>query len=483
MEHRQIAGAVEPLLVEGQRRLLRLVEVAGGDIGATRPDLVSVAHRRQLQGRPRSRQADPHLVGLEVDDHERRDRLGHAVAAGHHDPVAGLGDRAGLQAIIDALGEPGAAIEHQPHLPEEGRAQCGVLFQGLDQHGVAERHIVEIADRNLAQVADRGLEQAGRGLAVVDVERAALEQRGAQDEGAGGMVPGQPVQHLLVPPGGLADGLQALGAVGGQIVEGDRHHFWQAGGARGQHQRGAIMGLQTGDRGRDRRGRRGGQKLGVGDGRFGQARRIGGDNPRRAQIQRLQRARGHGGVLGEDHGRRHLGDHVRQATVVTAQRGIGGAYRTNSPAGGLGGEAHHRERRGVAREDQHRSRRRLVQQPLGGGIHIPLQPRERGERPRAVGASPGERRLLARRHGPPRKGGRDIGLVGPQRNPRGDQDRAIGSPLDVEIDGQQVGLAERRRSRRGDVGGGHAQRPTTRLTVVVVDPPMLSVCTVFAPST
>ena len=243
------------------------------------------------------------------------------------------------------------------------------------------------------------------------------------------------------------------------------------------------MGIEPGDRRHDRRGRRGGQKLGIGDGRFGQARRIGGDNPRRAQIQRLKRARGQRGVLSEDHGRGHLRDDMGQAPVVTAQRGIGGAHRTNSPAGGLGGEAHHRERRGVAGDDQHRSRRRLVQQPLGGGIHIPLQPSEGGERPRAVGASLRERWLFARRHGPARKGGRDIGLVGPQRNPRGDQDRTVGPPLNIEIDRQQMGFAERRRSRRGDVGSGHAQRPTTRLTVVVVDPPMLSVCTVFAPST
>ncbi len=297
------------------------------------------------------------------------------------------------------------------------------------------------------------------------------------------MVPGQPVQHHLVPAGRLADGLLALCGIGHQVVEGDRHHLGQAGGAGGQHQGRAVVRLQPRDGPGHRRCRHGGQHLSEGRGRLGQPRRIGGDDPGRAQVEGLQGRRGRGGVLGEHHGRLHLGDHVGQAPKVPAQSGIGGAHRAGGAAGGLGGEAHHREGRGVARQDQHRPGSRHIQQPLGRRVHVALQLGEGGEPPFAVRAPLGQGRLVAGGFGPPGERRRDVGVIGAQRDLGRDQDHAVGAALDVQVHRQQVGFAEWRGRGLGEGGVGHAQTPTTRLTVVVVEPPMFRVWQVLAPST
>ncbi len=143
MEHGHVAGPVITFLVEHRSGLLRLVEIAAHQHRALKPHFVARAVGQQLDIDARPGKADPDLVGLEVNGAAARHRLGHAVAGGHVDAVPSGGHRMLLQAIVDRLRQPRSAIEHQPHLREEGVAQDFVAIHRIDQHGVAERHVLK----------------------------------------------------------------------------------------------------------------------------------------------------------------------------------------------------------------------------------------------------------------------------------------------------------------------------------------------------
>ncbi len=149
MEHRQVARAVISFFIKNLRVLFRVVQIALHHIGAAKADLVASVMGHKLDLKAGGREADADLVGGKVDDHAAGDGFGHAIAGGHVDAVAGLGDGKGLQLVMDVLRQAGAAVEHQPHVLEKAAAQLGIIGHRLHQHGIAGGHVIEISHGNL----------------------------------------------------------------------------------------------------------------------------------------------------------------------------------------------------------------------------------------------------------------------------------------------------------------------------------------------
>ena len=122
--------------------------------------------------------------------------LGGAPCRDHRHRAAGGLDRQLFQRLPQILRQRRAGVKGELHFAEKPAAQLLVVAQRRDQHVKAARH-VEIHRRHYAaQVGERGCKQAGRGLAAVDIECAAIAQHQIEIVvGAEGMAPGQPVEN------------------------------------------------------------------------------------------------------------------------------------------------------------------------------------------------------------------------------------------------------------------------------------------------
>ena len=233
----------------------------------------------------------------------------------------------GVQAVPHGLGQPGARIEEHAHPRQQVCAQLGVGLHGLGNHFKAGGHVEVHGGRDLAQVAQGLANQRACGLAVVDVERAAVHQREAEVVvAAEGVVPRQPVhqhgrgfgQHgqrqrdLLQVGAPHALGVDdRLGHLGGAAGEQELHDGARAGGVHGGIHR--------------RRGRGGLQAV----------KRQGGTAFDAALGQHHFHIGAHGGFDGfavaRTVGRKHQpggegGDDVAQLVVVLAHGGVGGRH-------------------------------------------------------------------------------------------------------------------------------------------------------------
>jgi hypothetical protein len=139
-------------------------------------------------------------------------------------------------------------------------AQIGVVLEHRHQEVEAARHVEVHGRRYLAQVLRGEFRQAGRRLAVVDVQRAAVAQHQVEAEvAAEGMVPGQPVddglhlvleerpdlrQHLLVGAEHAVRVDHALGRARGARGEENFRHRVRREARERQLQRRAGIGLE-----------------------------------------------------------------------------------------------------------------------------------------------------------------------------------------------------------------------------------------------
>ncbi len=196
-EPHRVAGAVEPVFVERGAGEFGLAPVTGRDVGAAHADFEPVALGHELHRAPRQRQAD--IAGaLErvVDMRRRRRGLGRAPGRHEYRKPAGRRQRCGLDPLPQALRQRGAGIAQEIEIGEERARQRRIALEPVEHQGKAARHVEIKRRRDGAQILDRALDQSGHRLAVIDPQRAAIEQ----DEieivvAAEGVAPRQPVQH------------------------------------------------------------------------------------------------------------------------------------------------------------------------------------------------------------------------------------------------------------------------------------------------
>ena len=137
---------------------------------------------------------------------------------------------------------------------EEAAAQRVVLLHRRRQRRVTGGHVGIIGRRNLAQVTQRLLELAGHRPAVVDIQRAAIDQdRMERGVAAHGVIPRHPVEHGRDRPVGIArPHLHHHRRIGAhhllRVDDGLRH----AGRARGEQQLADGIGRDLRDRLLDR---------------------------------------------------------------------------------------------------------------------------------------------------------------------------------------------------------------------------------------
>jgi hypothetical protein len=115
-------------------------------------------------------------------------------AGAHHDALADLALLHLVQRVPHRLRQRRAGVEEHLHARQQLAAQRVVGLHRVGDRLEAGRHVEVDGGRDLAQVVQRLAHQRGRGLAVVDVERAAVVDRQAEVVvAAERVVPGQPV--------------------------------------------------------------------------------------------------------------------------------------------------------------------------------------------------------------------------------------------------------------------------------------------------
>ncbi|MCY1356269.1 hypothetical protein D9M69_427140 [compost metagenome] len=340
----RVAGGEEAFVVEGLGGGLGRTPVAGRDVGAAVAHLGLAVDLDQLELDAGGRQA--HVARLHVGaGHVQREgaRLGHAQAGAHHDALADFRFLRAVQAVPHGLRKRRARVEEHLHARQQVAAQHGVGFHCVGDGFEAGGHVEVDGGRDLAQVAQRLGHAGGRGLAVVDVQRAAVVQHDAHVVvAAEGVVPGQPVdQHrrLVAQSGNRLAQLLLVGAPHAVRVD---HRLGHLGRARGEKKLGDGVGAGGLHRRVDGgRGRRGGEHV--------EAR--GGAAFERAFGEHDLGAGGHGGrdglgeargVGGEHQAGRERVDDVAQLVVVLAHDRIG---RRHGAVGHARVEAAQREQR------------------------------------------------------------------------------------------------------------------------------------------
>jgi hypothetical protein len=304
-----------------------------------------------------------------------------------------------------------AGVEEHLHARQQVAAQHRIGFHRVRNGLEAGRHVEVDGGRDLAQVAQRLGHAAGSGLAVVDVERAAVVQHDAHVVvAAEGVVPRQPVdQHrrLLAERGNRLPQLLLVGAPHAVRVD---HRLGHLGGARGEEKLGD--GVRPGGAHRGVDGRccgRGGEcvqagggaafELAFGEDDFGVGRHHGLDG---AGIAR--------GVGGEHEAGRERLQHVAQLFEVLAHQGVGRRHGAIRHAGIEAAQGQQRVFDAVLAEDRDRAVRaqaaieqgladaaRLLQR-LGVAHALPIAGAAVGQ-PLAAG----DEGALGRRFGPVRQ--------------------------------------------------------------------------------
>ncbi len=146
------------------------------------------------------------------------------------------------------VGEACAGILQNLDAGEEALAQRLVRAQVLHQHFIALRH-VEIERRgDVEQVMNRLVDPDRGGCAIVDIERAAVEEGDAEIVvAAGGVVPGQPVdqnRRLVLQEGQRVADHDLVGRDHALRVD---HRLRLAGGAGGKQELGNRFRAEIGD--------------------------------------------------------------------------------------------------------------------------------------------------------------------------------------------------------------------------------------------
>ena len=182
-------------------RSLLSAPIARCDVGATVADFCLVAHGNELELQPGGGQAEVTGFGVRCcDEQAKRAGFGHAQPRGHHHAFAVFLFGCRVEAVPDGLSQRGTGIEQLAHAAQKIAAQFRVGLHGIGYRLKPDRHIEIPGGRHLAQVA-QGLAQQGRcGLAVVNVQRAAVEYHHEEVVVASGrVVPRHPVhQHQRV---------------------------------------------------------------------------------------------------------------------------------------------------------------------------------------------------------------------------------------------------------------------------------------------
>ena len=233
-----VPRAVEPFLVEGLRGKFRLTPVARHQVRSPEPDLGlacgGIPHQLGLHTWHRQTQ----VPGGRVRAHREGAggcRLGHAQAGDHAHPLPDGGLGMTIQPVPYRLRQAGTGEHHRLAAAEQAVAQRVVGVHRIDQRLEASGDVEVDGGRNLAQVVQGRADALGRGLAVVDVQRATVEQGESHVVAATEhVVPREPVhQHRgLVGQEGQALAQHLL--VGAQHAVGGDHALGQAGRARGE---------------------------------------------------------------------------------------------------------------------------------------------------------------------------------------------------------------------------------------------------------
>ncbi len=338
----------------------------------------------------------------------------------------------------------GAGVEHQLKPAEEAGAQRRVVLEIRQEHLEALGHVDIEGGGDLAQVAHRFADLGCRRPAVVDVQRAAVPQDQADVVvAAGGVVPGQPVDHdrwLVLQECQHGRDHRLIAA---QHALGVDHRLGHAGGAGGEQELGDSVGADPG-RGRlDPARGRGCEQIGKGR-RSSPGRRIG-------RHRDLGRGR-HGGLDrsficgpggGEDQaGPDELDDLAQLAEVVGDQR-VGGRDRSVGNPDVLRGERQQRMLEIVAREDRERAlgRKPALEQRLADPAHA-LEGFGVGQPPPgAIRTALGQKRARGRVLGPALQPLGQARRIVSERVRRAGADRAIGAMLQLQIERAQTDLA------------------------------------------
>ena len=214
-------------------------------------------------------------------------------------------------------------------IPEEAAAERIVLLHGGGERRVTGGHVGIIGRRHLAQITDGLFELAGHRPAVVDIQRAAIDQdRMERGIAAHGVIPRHPVEHGRDRPVRIARAhLHHHRRIGAhhllRVDDGLRH----AGRARGEQQ--LADGLRRNFRNRllDRVRHRRCREIGKGhalDALAGPQDMHDGDA---GEIERLQRLREGRSVLHHHDGRLDQVEEIFELEMILAHQRIGRRHR------------------------------------------------------------------------------------------------------------------------------------------------------------
>ncbi len=353
----------------------------------------------------------------------------------------------------DAFQQPlrkcGGGAEAQAQRREEAPGRRVVALEDRHQYAVACRDVEVHGGRDVLQVADSALDHPGRGAAVVDPQRATVDQHHVQVVvAAEGVAPRQPVQQHRRLVGEERPHLAHLLLIGGEHALGVDDALGRAGGAGGEHDLrdgvrphageqllGARTGAGVGVRGeggeRDRgvrRVRRIARTCGVAGACCARCIACVAQDDETFRCDGLQGA-GVAGVLGEDRARAGGADQRAELGVVVGLQRVGDARRHHRGADGHRGE-HDGDVRGAGlREDHHRSVGDAACDQTGGqriGLFRHLAPRG-GTPSGAVGGAFGDQGAVRVHAGAGAERAHDARLVRGQGDRRPHKSRPVGA--------------------------------------------------------
>ena len=233
-----IACTKKAFIVKGAFGFFGVAPVAWCDVGAAVTHFGFATHVDQFQFQPWGGHAQVASVDVRVGDKNTEGaRLGHAKTCAHHNALADFALLRFIQAVPNGLCQRGACIEEHLNARQQSLAQQIVGLHGIG-NGLKTCWNVEINSRcNFTQVAQGLVHERRRGLAIVDVHRAAMKDHHAKVVvAAKGMVPGQPVHQDQRRFGQDGHGLGHLLLVGAPQTLRVDHRFGQLGRATGEQE-------------------------------------------------------------------------------------------------------------------------------------------------------------------------------------------------------------------------------------------------------
>ena len=196
-EFQGIAEPKKAFLVERRARQLCLPPVARRNVGPAHPGFQLAVLGQEFELNPGRRDAD--VAGpVEIACGGKREGRGfrRSKARQKDHALATRLLRQLLQCIPGRPAETGASVEQHFQAAEEGLAQLPIRPQVRKQRIVALGHVEIDGRRDLAQVAHGLCQACRRGVAIVDVERAAIAEHHVEVVvAAEGVAPGKPIDH------------------------------------------------------------------------------------------------------------------------------------------------------------------------------------------------------------------------------------------------------------------------------------------------